>query len=93
MEEGPIDVVVRPKRQVTLPKELCERLGIEPGDSLELSLEGSSLVAKPKKKVALEALREIRKAFQRSGLTEAELLETGQSVREELVRGRYGTQG
>ena len=47
MVEGKaIDVVLRPKRQITLPKEVCEQLGIEPGDLLELALEGSALVAK-----------------------------------------------
>ena len=85
-----MDVVVRPKRQVTLPKEVCERLGIEPGDSLELSLEGATLIARPKKTIALEALREIRDAFRRSGITEDELLEAGRRVREELTKERYG---
>jgi AbrB family looped-hinge helix DNA binding protein len=26
--------ILSPKRQVTLPKELCDRLGVEPGDDL-----------------------------------------------------------
>ena len=89
MAEKTIDVVLRPKRQVTLPREVCERLGIGPGDMLELSVEGSTLVARPKKAVALEALREIREAFKRSGITEEELQETGQRVRRELIRDRY----
>ena len=92
MAEKMIDVVLRPKRQVTLPKEVCERLGIGPGDMLELSVEGSTLVAKPKKAVALEALREIREAFKRSGITEEELQETGRRVRQELARDRYAAE-
>ena len=90
MVEGKaIDVVLRPKRQITLPKEVCEQLGIEPGDLLELALEGSVLVAKPKKVTALEALREIREAFERSGITEEELQEAGSQVRQEVIRERY----
>ena len=85
----PINVVLRPKRQITLPKEICEQLGIGPGDMLELALEGSTLVARPKKMVALEALREIREAFQRSGVTEEELQETGRRVRQEVLKDRY----
>ena len=39
------DVVLRPKRQVTLPREICERLGIKPGDVLVLTVEDSTLGA------------------------------------------------
>ncbi len=28
--------VLSPKRQVTLPKELCDRLSVEPGDDLQI---------------------------------------------------------
>ena len=83
-------VVLRPRRQITLPKEVCDRLGIKPGDKLELTLEDSTLVARPKKAIALEALREIREAFRRAGVTEEELLEAGRQVREELAREKYG---
>ena len=85
-EEKATDVVLRPKRQITLPKEVCEELGIGPGDRLELSVESSTLVAKPKKAAALEALREIRDAFKRSGITEDELQKTGRRLRREAAR-------
>ena len=83
------DVTLRPKRQLTLPKQVCEELGIGSGDVLELSLEGSTLVARPKRVAALEALREIRQAFERSGITEPELQETGHRIRREVARERY----
>jgi AbrB family looped-hinge helix DNA binding protein len=89
VENKAIDVMLRPKRQITLPKEVCEGLGIGPGDMLELALEGSALVARPKKMAALEALREIRAAFERSGITEEALQETGHQVRQEVIRDRY----
>ena len=28
--------ILSPKRQITLPKELCDRLGVNPGDYLDL---------------------------------------------------------
>ena len=84
------DVVLRPKRQVTLPKEICDRLGIEPGDVLELAVEDSVLVARPRKTVAREALKEIQQAFQRSGITEEELQKAGRRIRQEIARERYG---
>jgi len=83
------DVVLRPKRQVTLPKEICNQLGIEPGDVLELMVEDSVLIAKPRKSVALEALKEIQQVFQRSGITEEELQGAGHRVRQEIARERY----
>ncbi len=92
-EKKLMDVVLRPKRQITLPKEVCEQLGIGPGDTLELALEGSTLVARPKKAAALEALREIRDAFQRAGITEEELQEAGRQIRQEVTKARYGATG
>ncbi len=83
------DVVLRPKRQVTLPKEICNQLGIEPGDVLELTVEDSALIARPRKSVALEALKEIQQAFQRSGITEEELQVAGRRVRQEITKERY----
>lgn len=88
-EKKIIDVVLRSKRQITLPKEVCEQLGIGPGDMLELTLEDSALVARPKKVAALEALWEVREAFKRSGITEEELQDAGSRVRQEVIRERY----
>jgi len=86
------DVVLRPRRQVTLPKDICNQLGMEPGDVLELTVEDSALIARPRKSVALEALKEIQQAFQRSGITEEELQEAGRRGRQEIAGERYGAQ-
>lgn len=84
------DAVLRPKRQVTLPREICDQLGIETGDRLELIVEDSALIARPRKSVALEALREIQQAFELSGITEDELQKAGRRVRQEVAREHYG---
>ena len=84
-----IDIVVRPKRQVTIPREICEQLGIRSGDRLELFVEGDRLIARPRKAVALEALHEIRETFERYGITEEELQDTGRRARKALTRDRY----
>ena len=88
MAERKVDAVLRPKRQLTLPRGVCEQLGISTGDVLELSLEGDTLVARPRKKAALEALKEIRQAFERSGITEEELQKAGRRARQEVTRER-----
>jgi AbrB family looped-hinge helix DNA binding protein len=84
------DVVLRPKRQVTIPREICEKLGIEPGDVLELTVEESVLRATPRKRLALDALREIQDTFRRSGIGEEELLREARKSRQEITRERRG---
>ena len=88
MEPQRADVVLRPKRQLTIPKSVCNQLGIEPGDTLELTVEGSVLMATPRKRKALDALREIQETFRRSGIGEEELLEEGRKTRQEISRER-----
>ena len=78
---GTIDVSLRPKRQITLPQKVCEKLGLEYGDKLEIRIENNYLIAKPKKTMALEALSEIRSAFKESGITEKELMKLQDKVR------------
>ena len=90
VEKKTIDIVLRPKRQVTLPREVCDELGIGPGDVLQVSVEEAMLVARPKKTAAMEALKEIQQAFERSGITEEELQEAARRAREEVARGRFG---
>ncbi len=80
-EKKVANVVLRPKRQVTLPREICNQLGIGPGDVLELTVEDSTIIARPRKMVALESLKEIQQAFQRSGITEEELQKAGRRVK------------
>ena len=83
-------IVLRDKRQLTLPREICEQLGIEPGDNLTLYVEDGALVAKPNKTIALEALRELRESFKNSGITLKELSANGRRIRKELVKEYYG---
>ncbi len=85
------DVVLRPKRQITLPKDICDQLGIGPGDVLEMTVEDAIIVARPRKIAALEALKEIQQAFRRSGVTEEALQKTGRRMRQEVARERYGS--
>jgi AbrB family looped-hinge helix DNA binding protein len=84
------DIIIRDKRQITLPRKLCEQLGVEPGDRLILNVEGDKLVAKPQKSVALNALQELHRIFQISDVTEQELLKTARRIRRELVAKEYG---
>lgn len=86
------DLVLRPRRQLTLPAEVCEALGIVPGDRLELSITDEGLLVRPKKSVALQALREIQRVFASSGITEEELQAAGRRARRRLSQ-RYSGNG
>jgi len=90
VERVPIEVTLRPRRQLTLPADVCEALHLEIGDRLEVELVEHGLLVRPKKELAIESLREIQRAFAASGITEAEFQAEGRRIREELSRERYG---
>ena len=82
-------VTLRDRRQLTLPREVCEALEVTPGDWLSLELIEGALLVRPSKKVALEAIRAIQQALEEAGVTEEELLESGRQIREETVREKW----
>jgi AbrB family looped-hinge helix DNA binding protein len=84
------EVIVREKRQITLPADLCRQLGIQVGDHLEVTLEGNALIARPKKAMARQALRELQAVFASSGVGEVEIQEYARKIREQLSAERYG---
>lgn len=57
---------------------------------MAVELENGGIRLTPSHKRALDALEAVRRAFQESGVTEADLQETAKRVRKELVRERYG---
>jgi AbrB family looped-hinge helix DNA binding protein len=82
-------VTLRGKRQLTLPSEVSEGLGLAPGDSVEIRLEDGRAVLQPARKAALDALEELRKAIEASGVTEQEFIESGEEIAKELFRRDY----
>ncbi len=82
-------IVIRPRRQMTLPRQVCEALGVGPGDRLVLEVSDGVLIARPGQAAALDALRALQQAFAESGVSEEELLESGRQIRDELFREKY----
>ena len=82
-------VVVRERRQITLPREVCESLGIQIGDNIEIVVEEGAALLRPQRTAVLNALDEFRRAIAESGVTEDELLESGREVRRALFRETY----
>lgn len=80
---------IRPKRQATFPAELLAKVGMTIGDQFLAEVSDKKIVLKPKKQIALDALKEIQKAFRESGISEKEMLESLKKEREEYVRKNY----
>jgi AbrB family looped-hinge helix DNA binding protein len=68
-------VTLREKRQITLPTEISEGLGISPGDSVEITLQDGKAIIEPSRKAAINALEALQKAIAESGITEEEWME------------------
>lgn len=82
-------VKVRERRQITLPREMLDALGVGIGDTLEVIQEEGALIVRPGRRAALDALEEIRRALAESGVTEDELQESGREIRKEMFRESY----
>ncbi|HEU0073345.1 MAG TPA: AbrB/MazE/SpoVT family DNA-binding domain-containing protein [Dehalococcoidia bacterium] len=82
-------ISLRDKRQLTLPAELCKELGLEPGDLLDAEVEDGKLVVRLARKAALDALRELQRAFAEAGISEDEWIEGAREVRKEIFREDY----
>ncbi|MBI4318067.1 MAG: AbrB/MazE/SpoVT family DNA-binding domain-containing protein [Chloroflexi bacterium] len=83
-------VVIRSRRQVTLPAEVCDSLGLAIGDQLDVQVEGGAIIATPRKSEASKALADIRRIFAAHGPPLDDLQEEGRRVRKEIYRERYG---
>ena len=72
---------IRPRRQATLPRPFLKKLGADVGDALHVEVSGQKAIVKAKKRIALDAFREIQSAFSRSKISEATLQRSVDSKR------------
>ncbi len=82
-------ITLREKRQMTLPPEVSEALGLRPGDSIEITVEDGKAILEPSRRAALNALREVQKAIAESGITEEEWMELGRESEIAAFRRDY----
>lgn len=66
---------IRPRRQATFPSEILTALGLTVGDSVEVKVVNDRAILTPKKKIALDALNEIKKAFRESKIPMSEFMD------------------
>lgn len=64
---------IRPRRQATFPSSLLNNLGLEVGDSFEAKIVDDTIILKPRKKIALDSLKEIQSIFKDSKVSEKDV--------------------
>lgn len=80
---------IRPRRQTTLPKSLLEEVGATVGDKLLATVKEKKIILKAKKHIALDALTEIQRIIEESGVPEKEMQKNATRIRKEIYAKRY----
>lgn len=83
-------VRVQEKGQVTIPTKIRERLGIKKGDIVAVVETKEGVLITPQEVLASSALDRIGAALQEKGVSLDELIESGRSERDQLLRELYG---
>jgi AbrB family looped-hinge helix DNA binding protein len=92
MKAQRILVRVEDMGQVTIPREITERLGLAAGDLVALVNTPEGVLITPEAIAALEDLDQIGDALRASGVTLEEWIESGREIRAALYREKYGSE-
>jgi AbrB family looped-hinge helix DNA binding protein len=76
--------------QVTIPREIRERLGLEPGDMIAFIEIDQGILISPQEVIAVKALDKVGALLKEKGITLEELIESGRGIRGELIEQEYG---
>ena len=82
-------VRVQEKGQVTIPREIREKLDLKKGDLVTFVETDEGVVIKPAEVVVSDALDEIGRALKEKGLSLAKLMNRGREIRGELIEEEY----
>jgi AbrB family looped-hinge helix DNA binding protein len=82
-------VRVQERGQVTIPKEIRERLDLKKGDLVTFVETEEGVIIKPAEIVVSAALDEIGEALKERGLSLEELMERGREIRGELIEEEF----
>jgi len=82
-------VRVQERGQVTIPKDIRDRLDLKKGDLVTFVETDEGVIIKPAEIVVSTALDEIGEALKERGLSLDDLIERGRKIREDLIREDY----
>jgi AbrB family looped-hinge helix DNA binding protein len=81
--------MVQEKGQVTIPAAIRRKLGLKKGDLVAFVETEAGVLITPREVVATEALDKIGAILKEQGLTLEELIESGRTIRGELIQEHY----
>jgi AbrB family looped-hinge helix DNA binding protein len=76
--------------QVTIPRDIRQKLGLEPGDMIAFVETEHGIVISPQEMVAMDALDKMGALLKERGITLEALIESGREIRGELIEKEYG---
>ena len=76
--------------QVTLPVEFRKKYNLKKGDAIVFKETEDGLVISPREALAMKYLDEIGDALKGKGITLEDMIASGQEIRKELIREKYG---
>jgi AbrB family looped-hinge helix DNA binding protein len=82
-------VRVQEKGQVTIPREIREKLDLKKGDLVTFVETDAGVVIKPAEVVVSDTLDEIGQALKEKGISLEKLMKRGREIRGELIEEEY----
>ncbi len=83
-------VRVEDNGRVTLPEEVRERLGLKAGDVVAVVETPEGVLITPQEIVVARALDALGVSLREQGLSLEDLIESGRTERDDLIREQYG---
>lgn len=80
---------VQERGQVTIPIELRERYGLEPGDMVAFIETADGILISPQEVLAMRALDKLGEILKEKGIAFEDLVESGRDIRGQLVEEEY----
>ncbi len=75
--------------QVTIPLEIREKLGLEPGDMIAFIETEQGILISPQEMVAMQVLDKMGEMFKEKGITLEELIDSGRVIRGNLIEKEH----
>lgn len=76
--------------QVTIPREIREKLGLEPGDLVAFVETEQGILISPQEMIAMQALDKMGALLREKGISLEEFVESGREIRGKLIEEEYG---